>query len=233
MIRFSLFGIPVSIHPSLWLTLAVLGGLLSTESMLHLLSVALFVIAGFFCLLCHEMGHALVWRFFGGGVPRIYLKWLGGACSNPRARMTRLQGVLMTAAGPLASLLLGVLAALGLCAYLGDWSQGVVYTLHFAFGMMPQGADTSADSLLALYFFLYMIEVCLWWSMLNLIPVFPLDGGQIMDGLMHSPRQMHTISLAIACILTVLFCVLGQWLMVVFMVMLAVLNHHFRRQAPY
>lgn len=232
MIRFTLFGVPVSIHPSLWLTLAVLGGALGTSSMIHLLSVCLFVIAGFFCLLCHEMGHALVGRRFGGGEPRIYLAWLGGDCNNPRARMTRMQGVIMTAAGPGSSLALGVLAAAVLCCYVGDLTTGVQLAADFMFGIMPPGAE-QFGSLLALFFFLYLIEVSFWWSILNLIPVFPLDGGQILNGLMHSPRQVHGISLAIACLLTLLFGLLGVWLMAILMVMLALLNHHCFRRAPY
>lgn len=232
MIRFSLFGIPVSIHPSLWLTLAVLGGVLGTSSMVHFLSVCLFVIAGFFCLLCHEMGHALTGRYFGGGEPRIYLAWLGGDCNNPRARMTRRQGVIMTAAGPGASLLMGLLGILGLCGYVGDVVVGLSLAVDFVFGIMPPEAE-QFGSRLALIFFLYLIEVSFWWSVLNLIPVFPLDGGQILNGLMRSPRQVHSISLCIAGVLALLFVVLGVWLMSVLMVMLAVLNYHFRRQAPY
>lgn len=232
MIRFTLFGVPVSIHPSLWLTLAVLGGALGAGSMIHLLSVCLFVIAGFFCLLCHEMGHALVGRRFGGGEPRVYLAWLGGDCNNPRARMTRMQGVIMTAAGPLASLALGLLALGLLCVYVGNTATGLSLGMDFMFGIMPQEA-ADLGSPLALFFFLYLIEVSFWWSVLNLIPVFPLDGGQILNGLMRSPRQVHAISLAIACLLSLFFLVLGVWLMAILMVMLAVLNHNFRRQAPY
>lgn len=232
MIRFTLFGIPVSIHPSLWLTLAVLGGVLGTTSMLHLFSVCLFVIAGFFCLLCHEMGHALVGRYFGGGTPCIYLAWLGGDCTNTEARMTRLQGVLMTAAGPLASLLLGGIVTLLLGLYVGNMQTGGYFALNFIFGVIPLEA-WDCGSRLALLFFTYLLQVSFWWSLLNLIPVFPLDGGQIMHGLMSSPRRVHVISLGIACVLGVLFGLLGCWLMTAFMVWLAVLNYNFLRQAPY
>lgn len=232
MIRFSLFGVPVSIHPSLWLTLAVLGGMLGADSWIHALSVCLFVIAGFFCLICHEMGHALVGRYFGGGEPRIYLAWLGGDCNNPRARMKRWQGVVMTAAGPGASLALGVLAAAALCLYVGDVAGGLSLAGNFMFGIMPPGAE-QYGALLALFFFLYLIEVSFWWSMLNLIPVFPLDGGQILNGLLRSPRQVHSISMGVACLLVLFFAVLGVWLMAILMALMAVMNGYSRSQAPY
>lgn len=231
MIRFSLFGVPVSIHPSLWLSLAVLGGVLGATGAAYLLGVSLFVIACFFCLLCHEMGHALTGRYFGGGEPRVYLAWLGGDCNNPRVRLTRLQGVLMTAAGPLASLALGAVALLGLCLYVGCVHEALALALPFTLGQVPEGA-MAARSVFALYFFLYLVKVCFWWSLVNIIPVFPLDGGMILHGLMSSPRRMHGISLAVACVLVLLFGIFDVWPMALFMLLLAVLNHNFRRNAP-
>ena len=115
MIRFTLFGVQVSIHPTLWLTLAILGRAYCVSSVVELMSALLFIVSAFVILLAHEMGHALVGRRLGGGYPCVYLAWLGGDCTNETARLTRMQGVVMTAAGPLASLAVGVIAYLGLC----------------------------------------------------------------------------------------------------------------------
>lgn len=232
MIRFSLFGVPVSIHPTLWLTLAILGGAIGITCMAEFLSVALFIIAAFICLLVHEMGHALVGRRLGGGHPQVYLAWLGGDCSNEDARLTRLQGVVMTAAGPLATVLLAVVATLVLGLYLGDMSLALSLASYFVVGKLPADALSLCPPM-AMFFFFYVVEVACWWTVLNMLPIFPLDGGQIMHGLMKSPRRMHTISLAAACVLTAFFVVVGMWLMAVFMVLLACLNHRFRQQAPY
>ena len=119
MIRFSLFGVPVSIHPTLWLTLAILGRAFLIVSLVDVVCVLLFIIAAFLVLLAHEMGHALVGRYLGGGQPSVYLAWLGGDCTNETARLTRLQGVVMTAAGPLSSLAVGGLAYVVLSLYVG------------------------------------------------------------------------------------------------------------------
>lgn len=232
MIRFSLLGVRVTIAPTLWLTLALLGGVFGAVNVQHLLAVALFIIAGFFCLLSHEMGHALVGRRLGGGEPEVCLAWLGGDCTNETARLTRMQGVLMTLAGPLASLALGALTVLLLGLYVGNLAVGLQLSLHFVLGVVPDGA-WALGSPAAMLFFASLVQVCFWWSVLNLIPVFPLDGGQILHGLIDSPRRMHGISFAIACILTALFCVLGLWLMAILMLLLAGLNHRCRRQAPY
>ena len=86
---------------------------------------------------------------------------------------------------------------------------------------------------MAIYFFVFTIEISFWWTVLNLLPVFPLDGGQIMQGLMRSPRMMHTISVTAALVLTLFFLVLGAWLMCFLMGVLAVFNYRMLRQCPY
>lgn len=232
MIRFSLFGVPVSVHPTLWVTLALLGGALGITGMMELMGVLLFILSGFVCLLMHEMGHALVGRFLGGGHPEVYLAWLGGDCSNEDARLTRMQGVIMTAAGPAASLLLALIAVCVLCVYVGNVQLGLLIAVNFSLGYMPLDVYENFPHL-PMIFFMYMIEVGVWWTLLNLLPIFPLDGGQIMHGLMRSPRKMHAISLAVACVLCAFCLVSGLWLLAIFMVLLACLNHRCRSQAPY
>ena len=70
-----------------------------------------------------------------------------------------------------------------------------------------------------------------WWTILNMLPIFPLDGGQIMQGLMKSRVQMHAISLTVAIVLSLAFAVLGLWLLSIFMILLAVLNHKFYQES--
>mgnify|MGYP003303327020 CR=1 FL=1 len=230
MIRFTLFGVQVSIHPTLWLTLAILGRAYMVSNMVELMSALLFIIAAFVVLLMHEMGHALVGRRLGGGAPSVYLAWLGGDCTNETARLTRIQGVVMTAAGPLASLAVGLVTYLILCLYVGDFGLGSVLSVGFAFGVMPAEV-LMAYPPLAMFFFFYLIEVSFWWTILNMLPIFPLDGGQIMQGLMKSRVQMHAISLTVAIVLSLAFAVLGLWLLSIFMILLAVLNHKFYQES--
>lgn len=230
MIRFTLFGVQVSIHPTLWLTLAILGRAYMVSNMVELMSALLFIIAAFVVLLMHEMGHALVGRRLGGGEPSVYLAWLGGDCTNETARLTRLQGVVMTIAGPLASLAVGLVTYLILCLYVGDFGLASVLSVGFAFGVMPAEV-LMAYPPLAMFFFFYLIEVSFWWTILNMLPIFPLDGGQIMQGLMKSRVQMHAISLAVAIVLSLAFAVLGLWLLSIFMILLAVLNHKFYQES--
>lgn len=229
MIRFSLFGVPVSIHPTLWLTLAILGRGFMVSNMMELMSVLLFIIAALVVLLAHEMGHALVGRSLGGGHPSVYLAWMGGDCTNETARLTRMQGVVMTAAGPLSSLAVGLVSLFLLCLYVGDFQLGALFGCTFAMGYVPTIALQEFPPLVMVFFF-SLIEVSCWWTALNLLPIFPLDGGQIMQGLMNSRCQMHAISLAAAVVMATASAVIGLWLLSIFMVLLAMLNYKFYQE---
>lgn len=223
MISFSLFRVQVAIHPSLWVMLALLGAVFTGFST-GVAGVALFGIAAFICLLAHEMGHAVVGRRLGGGQPAVWLAWLGGDCCNESARLTRLQGILMTAAGPLCSLLPVLVVGAVLSFMLGSVTEGAAVTLNFVFGVASE-ALLEIFPPMVLVFVLYLVQICVWWSLLNLLPVFPLDGGQIMHGLMRSAYSMHRISLAFACVLALFFLVLGSLWMVFIMASLAIFNY--------
>lgn len=229
MVRFRLFDIPISISPSLWLVLALLGGGLYMNSSADLLPVAIFVIAGFASLLVHELGHAVVGRALGGGHPQIHMAWLGGVCHNPDGRWTRGEGIAMTAAGPLASLALGALAVVFLGLWFGDAALG----LRLAWAVIwPAGSQLSQGDLAYLIslnggvFSLVtnIIWISFWWSVLNLLPVYPLDGGQIMGGLMNSARKLHMASMIVAVVCFALALTFHFLLLAVFMLYFAVFN---------
>ncbi len=227
MISFTLFRVQVTIHPSLWVMLVLLGGLFTGFSG-GVERVALFSVALFFCLLTHEMGHAVVGRYLGGGQPEVLLAWLGGDCCNETARLTRMQGVLMTAAGPLCSLLPVLVIAAILSCTLGSLSEGVGMTLNFMTGQISAQLVEIFPPMV-LVFAIYVVQVCVCWSLLNLLPVFPLDGGQIMHGLMSSAQSMHRISLLFACVFALCFLLLGSLWMGLVMASLAVFNYYCMR----
>lgn len=224
MVRFSLFGVSVSIQPAVLLMLSILGWVFAAESAPLGLSVSLFAVVGFICLLSHEMGHAIVGRMLGGGTPRVVISWLGGDCCNADGVFTRMQGVIMTAAGPLCTLIEAGVALLLLCAVCGNMQDGLYLAQQAIYGNVPS-AYLEVYSPAHLLFAAYMVQIGFWWTVLNLLPIFPLDGGQMMHGLMESPRRMHMISLFVASF-GIVFCVaLGFWFMVIFLGFLAYLNY--------
>lgn len=232
MVRFSLFGVPVSISPSLWLLLVVLGWCFSAPGVegVAVTDILTFSVAAFICLLAHEMGHALVGRWLGGGEPRIYMTWLGGDYCNVTAKLTRTQGIIMSAAGPLACFLL-IFAPLPF--YLAA-STGAVQTLeyigNFIIGRIPDeliAPRVGVQTLLAFH----LVRVAFWWALINFLPVFPLDGGLIMYGLTRSTRLMHRVSVAVAAVFAFFFFALSAWLLVLLLGSLAIFNYRCLRHA--
>ena len=104
-------------------------------------------------LLAHEFGHALMARYFKLQ-PQILLHGFGGLTGHERAKRDR-DEALIIAAGPLAGLFLGVLVLL--------------VTMYAPVSSM--GAQT------ALEYFMYINFV---WSAFNLLPMWPMDGGQLL-----------------------------------------------------
>ncbi len=181
MIQFRLFGIPVTVQPFHWLILGLFGfQWVGAGNRTGLLLVALFIIAGFLSILIHEMGHALTGRKFGAR-PEVVLHGMGGVAMFPHARFTRPQSFLTTAAGPGIQLLLAGLA----------W-------LVITRGNLP---PTFIQQ-----FFYFLFSVSLFWALINCIPVWPLDGGQMMAAILGDRRAAltHQISIGASVIIGLL-----------------------------
>ncbi len=139
-----------------------------------------FVGIAFVSVVVHELGHAVAFRIFGVD-PHITLVGMGGLTTGS-GRLTPRQHIIVSLAGPLSALVLFGLPALWL------WNQGTV---------------TSTDGRVIL------IEV-LWinvgWSVLNLLPMLPLDGGNVALSLFdvatkgRGRRPAEILSVAVAAV---------------------------------
>lgn len=159
MFRFRLGSIPVEVQPSHLLTSAVIALSFSpgnrpgpTGSMAF--QVISWMLIVFISVLVHELGHALASRAFGYR-PTITLAWLGGHTHpNAPGPIPWSRDVLLTLAGPLFGLLLG-LACWVVAAALERPHPVLGYFLRAGY--------------IANFF----------WAALNMVPVLPLDGGRI------------------------------------------------------
>lgn len=215
MIRFTLLRVPVSVHPSLWVMLLLLGGLLSVrsaEDLLHLLS---FVIIAFLTLLLHEFGHALTGRALGGGCPSVTLAWLGGFCRNDDAKLSPRADLAMTAAGPLFSLLpAGVILLILLVSSLSS-GGGLEPALSAAAETVlghPLDASLLPESVRGAAFAAEQsLQILLWWALINLLPIHPLDGGQILLHCTRNELSTRCVSFVTATTAALVFLVCGCW----------------------
>lgn len=170
MIRFSIFGIPVEIQPFFWLVLVMIGGAPYADSAQEILNVCLFVIAGFISILVHELGHALTARSYGASV-RISLQAFGGYAAYAGLESNRLRSFLITAAGPAIQIALGVLVS---------------------FVTRNMVLNDNMD-----YFVNMLIWISYAWAILNLLPVLPLDGGQMLNSALGPKRIKVTLWVSI------------------------------------
>ena len=157
--RLTVAGFPVRIHPSFLLIAVFLGagggGDLS-------LVIAWVFVAGVSILL-HELGHAFTFRLFGVD-SRIEMHAMGGVTIPVSGRGLRAgQQVVVSAAGPLTGLAVGVglyavLRLTGYQSHPGSFADDIVRDILFA---------------------------NIVWSLVNLLPVYPLDGGQLLGGVLR------------------------------------------------
>ena len=152
---FRLFGITVYLH-WLWLPVA-LWGMSRVRGEYQSIGYAALEYLGLFgIVLMHEFGHALACRSVGGAAERIVLWPLGGvAYVSPPPRPGAVLWAI--AAGPLVNVaLLAPLWFLAANPPAGDWGELVYRLAWINTGLL----------------------------VFNLLPVYPLDGGQILQALM-------------------------------------------------
>ena len=202
MIRFSLFGIPVEIQPFFWVVTALLGGAINADSREDFLAVTLFMMAAFVSILIHELGHALTGRKLGGGYSSILLHSMGGLAMNQGGRLTRHQRFLMIAAGPGAGFAF-LLVILALLSTLFGIQNVIAFAGGKLFNLRLQFSDYALIDFFRAKPFIYelvaqLIWINFWWGIINLLPVMPLDGGQITNLYVRPQHRVHFIGMIAA-----------------------------------
>ena len=162
MLKFTLFKIPITVHWMFWLLAGFLGGGLQADSAPDWHKVLVFMLAVFSSILLHELGHALTGLKFGAGQAQIQLHGMGGVAQFGSGRLSRKQRILMTMAGPGTSILLAIIF------------------IFVAVNMLQGSPSDSYPKFLIAYFVDVMVTINIFWSIINLFPALPLDGGQIL-----------------------------------------------------
>ena len=134
----------------------------------ELLWLLAFVVAVVACVLLHETAHALAARAFGVAVHDILLLPIGGAARLERLPDTGLQEAGVVLAGPLTNLVLGLLLL------------PAVFALAPAQRFLWEGNFTGPALVASLAVFNLIVFG------LNLLPVFPLDGGRLLRAVLSS-----------------------------------------------
>lgn len=199
-LNFTLVGFPVRIAWTFWIGAVVIGHSFasSIDMMTGELSPGLFPLLAlwtgclFLSILIHELGHAVAFRYydqessivlyhFGGlAIPSSIRRSGGGIVDTfSHHRSTQWSELVIALAGPVAQ----IGSALVLAAFVAFSGYAVN-----AFTMMPWPLNglsewftgNRIESVGVMAAILFYVFPSVLWALLNLLPVFPLDGGRVM-----------------------------------------------------
>jgi stage IV sporulation protein FB len=173
--RFRVLGFPVHVD---W-TFVLFVGILGWRPGVTWQELGIWLALAFVAVLVHELGHAVAARRTGAH-PAIALVALGGVTTYaPPRPLSRLTSLGISLAGPAVGLVLGgLLLVVARSVEIDPYGLGA-YTLNIA------------------------VFTTLGWSVLNLLPIVPLDGGQAMRELLPGDpvtrsRRASIISIVLA-----------------------------------
>lgn len=173
--RFRVFGFPVHVD----LTFVLFVGLLGYSPGVGVSEILIWIVLAFLAVLSHELGHAFAARRIGAD-PAIALVMLGGVTTyTPPRQLSRLTSLGISLAGPAVGLVIGA----------------VLLVVSRSIELDPFG--------LPAYAMRAALFTTIGWSLLNLLPIVPLDGGQAMRELLPGDpvvraRRASVISIVLA-----------------------------------
>jgi Zn-dependent protease len=173
--------IPILIHPTFWIFAALIGYVNSMSFVGTLVWVGIIFVS----VLFHEFGHALTALLFRLN-PRIELVALGGLTYHEGQKLSFLRQFFIVLDGPLFGFIL-----FGIASFLLQ---------------IPELAQGQMGSILSL-----TRAVNLFWTVVNLLPVMPLDGGQLLRIILEGAFGLRgfkyavVTSIAVAVLISLLF----------------------------
>jgi stage IV sporulation protein FB len=192
--------VPIRIEPAFVLVLGLLG--FAGRGTLFA-SIEWVVLAGISILL-HELGHAAAYRRFGIE-PRIRLYAFGGLTYGQALPPAR--SIVVCLAGPATGLAIGL----------------VVLAVSAAFGSRSGGGPPELEAIVA-----DLLYINVAWSAFNLLPMLPLDGGNIaadaFRAAKRSSRLAIDLSLVVSGAITVIALLAGQFYIAILGVSLVAWN---------
>ena len=183
-IRFPIDGIAVRVSAWFWVAAALLGwnvceALAGGDQRELVRYLVAWVAVVFVSILVHEMGHAVAYRAFGQSA-HVVLYHFGGLAIpdhwGRRGARRPIERLVVSAAGPLAQLAL----AAAIVAVLRAGGFRVPFPLPASAVALGFDEGRQIPSQLGLAVVFFLLQVNIFWPLLNLVPVPPLDGGQIV-----------------------------------------------------
>lgn len=206
-IHFRIFGIQVRIHPLFWLITILFGASRGEVSL-----VFSWIVVVFISILIHELGHSMAMRYYGQD-SHIVLHGFGGLAIPLPSYNYKVDGpqtpwhhIVIALAGPYAGMVLASAVAVGV-----QLVGGIIH-YEWIFGFFPLPIAYLPTQYVEGH---YLVNDFLWvnifWGLVNMMPVYPLDGGHVSRELfiLFGRRNQILNSLWLSVITGVVLAVLG------------------------
>lgn len=207
-LRLNLLGTPIRVHPMFWIVTAILGWHFYTDSN-DFTMLLIWIMAVFFSILVHELGHVFMGKYFGTQ-GYIILHGFGGVAIGSNNLSNRWKRIAVTLAGPGIQLLLyALIFFLSESMVIPHENEGPWLKVHLFIG--------------------FLLFINLYWPILNLLPVFPLDGGQALRDflslfLRSGDKITYTLSIIVSFLMIVYFAKTENFFMIFLFIMMAMQN---------
>lgn len=162
-------GIDLKIHFTFFFIVLWVGfsALISGGTLATMLQSILIILALFFCVVLHELGHALSAKIFGIDTRDITLLPIGGVARLEKMPEDPKEELLVAAAGPAVNIVIAIILSIGL--------------LLTGFFALPFNITAVTSN-----FWLQLLVANVILVLFNLIPAFPMDGGRIFRAILAS-----------------------------------------------
>jgi Zn-dependent protease len=200
----SIMGIPLKVHATFLLLLLLIFFAGSSVVGMGGLQGVIFVIFIFASVVFHELSHAIVARHFGIAVEDITLLPIGGVARMVKTPEKPTQEILVSAAGPISSLVLALLL----------WFVANLTGIDVNFSEAAKQGNLLAD----------LIVVNIVLAIFNLLPAFPMDGGRVLRGFLGlylRPDKATRIAVGVGQAFAIGLFFLGIYVMNFFMILIA------------
>lgn len=189
------FGIGVYVHWTFWLLPLFIGlATYSTAGLDEALLMLAVVMGVFVCVVLHELGHALMARYYGIGTHDITLYPIGGVARLKRISERPWEEFWISVAGPAVN----VVIALGLAGAM--LATGLPLGLSYA--------STPFAEVLVNRLFWVNIGLVVF----NMLPAFPMDGGRVLRAILSmvtSRLRATRIAVGMGVVMAGLFVAVG------------------------
>jgi stage IV sporulation protein FB len=187
-LQFSLLGVPVRVHPLFWL-MAVIFGYGNGD----LTQLVIWVAVVFVSILIHEMGHALMFRRFGQAAEVVL--YIGGGLAVPRSEwvgrrrtnveLTTGERIAVSLAGPGAGFAFAILVMMVVVVLGGRLAYSPIL------GIIPAVSAFVPPGFLLNSIVGALLWINIFWGVINLVPVLPLDGGNVAYQLLTQADPLY------------------------------------------